>query len=578
MRKIFSLSDHKKLVSAALENVSAGVMVADTNLNIVYMNKAVTKFLTESEKDIQKDLPNFRVSALIGQSIDIFHKNPKHQRSMLAALTRPHEAMIEVGGKNYDLMAAPLFDGAGHRIGTSVEWKDATVRLQKLELQGQVEAISRSQAIIEFTINGDIVTANENFLDALGYPLHEIVGQHHRIFVDPQEAQSAEYQDFWHRLKNGEHSTGEYRRIKKNGEAVFIQATYNPVFDGNGKVFKVIKFATDITTRVRAVQDLGASLKKLSKSGSAQQVSAAFGDDLENLCTELSALMATLQKTLSSVGDTSQEIDHGSREISVAVEDLSRRTESQAASVEETASALEQISTTVKDSTARAEDAEILVRETRQNAETSGDVVQRAVTAMTQIEESSSEISSIIGVIDSIAFQTNLLALNASVEAARAGEAGKGFAVVAQEVRQLAQRSADSAKEISKLINKSGEQVDLGVKLVGETGDALTTIVGQIQQIAQNIESIVRAAREQATGIEEINKAVISIDKGTQQNAAMVEETTAACQALAEQAGHLTGLLQPFNLTSSRRPRIVHDSSGLHANEIEAEGASVSSV
>ena len=576
MKKLFGLSGDIKFVSAALENVSAAVMVADTDLNIVYMNKAVTEFLSESEQDIQKDLPNFRVSALMGENIDVFHKNPQHQRSMLAALVRPHEATIEVGGKKFDLVAVPLFDGSGKKIGTSVEWKDATVRLQKLEYQGQVEAISRSQAVIEFTADGEIVAANENFLGALGYQLEEIVGQHHRMFVAPEEAQSPDYQEFWKRLRNGEYSSGEYRRISKNGAEVFIQATYNPISDNHGNVFKVIKYAIDVTSRVRAVRELGVALKRLAKGDVAQRIDSHFGGDLEILRADFNESMNTLQRTLSSVGDTTNEIDHGSREISVAVEDLSRRTESQAASVEETASALEEISTTVKDSTTRAEDAEELVRETRQNAETSGEVVQRAVTAMTQIEESSNEISSIIGVIDSIAFQTNLLALNASVEAARAGEAGKGFAVVAQEVRQLAQRSAESAKEISELINKSGEQVELGVKLVGETGDALTTIVGQIQQIAQNIESIVQGAREQATGIEEINKAVITIDQGTQQNAAMVEETTAASQALAEQARQLAGLLQQFNL-SGGHPQIVHDT-GSPANELVAEVATAMSA
>ena len=578
MKKMFGLSGDMKFVSAALENVSAAVMIADKDLNIVYMNKAVTEFLSDSEQDIQRDLPNFRVNKLVGENIDVFHQNPQHQRSMLAALARPHETMIEVGGKKFDLVAVPLFDGSGNRLGTSVEWKDATVRLQKLEYQGQTEAISRSQAVIEFTLDGEIVTANENFLGALGYQLNEIVGQHHRMFVDPKYAQSAEYQEFWKRLKGGEFASGEYRRIKKDGSDIYIQATYNPIFDDKGKPFKVIKFATDVTSRVRAVQELGASLQRLAQGDVSQRIDIEFGGDLEVLRVDFNDSMKTLQKTLSSVGDTTHEIDHGSREISIAVEDLSRRTESQAASVEQTASALEQISTTVKDSTSRAEDAENLVRETRQNAENSGEVVQRAVTAMTQIEESSNEISSIIGVIDSIAFQTNLLALNASVEAARAGEAGKGFAVVAQEVRQLAQRSAESAKEISELINKSGEQVELGVKLVGETGDALTTIVSQIQQIAQNIESIVQAAREQSTGIEEINKAVITIDQGTQQHAAMVEETTAASQALAEQARQLASLLQQFNLSGGGNPQLVHDTSGSPANELVAEVANAMSA
>ena len=579
MKKWLGLSGEMKFVSAALENISTAVMVADKDLNIVYMNKAVTEFLSEAEQDIQKDLPSFRAAGLVGRNINVFHKDPQSQLSMLSTINRPHEATIEVGGRRFDLVATPITDAGGQRIGTTVEWSDAAARLQSVDDAGKVAAISRSQAVIEFTPEGQILGANENFCQAVGYQLTEIVGQHHRIFVEPEYAQSAEYGIFWDNLKSGKFDSAEYKRITKSGAPIYIQASYNPIFDADGNVTKVVKFATDVTARVIAVDTLGDSLKRLADGDVAQRISEAFGGELESLRTDFNYSVENLEKTLASVGLTTGEIDQGSREISVAVEDLSRRTESQAASVEETASALEEISTTVKDSTTRAEDAEALVRETRTNAENSGEVVQRAVTAMTQIESSSNEISSIIGVIDSIAFQTNLLALNASVEAARAGEAGKGFAVVAQEVRQLAQRSAESAKEISELINKSSEQVDLGVKLVGETGDALTTIVSQIQQIAQNIESIVQAAREQSTGIEEINKAVITIDQGTQQNAAMVEETTAASQSLAEQARQLASLLQQFKMSGGgSSSMMMHDTTGSPANELVAEVANAMSA
>jgi len=227
---------------------------------------------------------------------------------------------------------------------------------------------------------------------------------------------------------------------------------------------------------------------------------------------------------------------------------LSRRTEQQAASVEETAAALEEITTTVADSTKRAEEASQLVAKTRVEAERSGDVVNKAIVAMSEIEKSSIEISNIIGLIDDIAFQTNLLALNAGVEAARAGDAGRGFAVVAQEVRELAQRSAKAATEIKVLINASGQQVKSGVALVGETGQALSTIVQEVQEINTHVSAIAESAREQSLGLKEINTAVNSIDQGTQQNAAMVEQSTAASHSLAQEAVALNELMTQFKI------------------------------
>jgi methyl-accepting chemotaxis protein len=264
---------------------------------------------------------------------------------------------------------------------------------------------------------------------------------------------------------------------------------------------------------------------------------------------------------MQAVGENAEAISAGSKQISSAAGDLSKRTEQQAASIEETAAALEEITTTVADSSRRADHAGKLVADTRGNAEQSGEIVRKAIAAMGQIEGSSKEISNIIGVIDDIAFQTNLLALNAGVEAARAGEAGKGFAVVAQEVRELAQRSAKAAKEIKALINTSGEQVKTGVQLVGQTGQALEQIVRQVHEIDINVSAIVEAAKEQATGLKEINTAVNVMDQGTQQNAAMVEESTAASHNLAREAAALFSLIGQFQVgtaTAQSLPAVVH--------------------
>ncbi|MBX9615527.1 MAG: globin-coupled sensor protein [Caulobacteraceae bacterium] len=306
---------------------------------------------------------------------------------------------------------------------------------------------------------------------------------------------------------------------------------------------------------------LESGLKRLAQGDLTVRVDMDVEPRFQSIKDDFNAAVEALAETMQSVRGSASGVLSGSEEITQATDDLSRRTEQQAASLEETAAALEQITATVKRTAEGSHHAAEAVASARGDANQSGEVVQRAIAAMGEIEKSSSEITHIIGVIDEIAFQTNLLALNAGVEAARAGDAGRGFAVVASEVRALAQRSAEAAKEIKGLISTSGKQVSEGVALVGETGESLIRIVEQVATIDGLVSEISASAQEQASALSEVNTAVNHMDQMVQQNAAMVEETTAAARTLHGEAGDLDRLVSHFSVGGApptRRNNPVH--------------------
>jgi methyl-accepting chemotaxis protein len=460
---------------------------------------------------------------------------------------------IGKGGKEVWIQAAysPVVNGKGQVTKIVEIASDVTAeKLKTIENSGKLDAISRVQAVIEFTPDGRVLTANENFLQTLGYRLDEIEGRHHSMFVEPAFAQSADYREFWAKLGRGEYVAQEFKRIGKGGKEVWIEASYNPVFDQNGKVTKVVKFATDVTGRVRDVNEIGTALEHLSKGDLFWKIENPVVPALEKLRVDFNHARSTLKQAMWDVGGTALAIQKSTGEIQSSADELSKRTEQQAANLEETAAALDEITATVRTTAAGAKHACEVVGGAKVGAERSGEVVRRAVNAMNSIEKSSGQISQIISVIDEIAFQTNLLALNAGVEAARAGDAGRGFAVVASEVRALAQRSAEAAKEIKALILASKGHVEEGVDLVGQTGNALTRIVGQVTEINSIIETIAVSAQEQSTALAQVNTAINQMDHMTQQNAAMVEESTAATHGLAEEIAQLFKLIAGFRVSA----------------------------
>jgi methyl-accepting chemotaxis protein len=444
---------------------------------------------------------------------------------------------------------------------------------QAVEFEAILGAIHKSQAVIEFQLDGTIIRANENFSKTMGYSAAEIVGRKHSMFATPQHAASEEYRAFWRSLNNGEFVSDKFLRLAKGGREVWLQASYNPMFDKAGKLYKVIKLATDITAseqenlrrsaeraaareqQVFAVEATATALSKLAAGDLTYRIDGRFPEEYQRLQADFNAAINRLHEVMGNVAGAAGAIRSGTGEISTAADDLSRRTERQAASLEETAAALDQITATVRKTAEGAREAQSVVNAARGDAEASGVVVADAISAMDRIEASASQISQIVGVIDEIAFQTNLLALNAGVEAARAGEAGRGFAVVASEVRALAQRSADAAKEIKALISASTAQVSSGVELVGKTGQALQRIVGEVAKITELVTEIAASAQEQAVGLAQVNTTINEMDQMTQQNAAMVEQSTAASHALANQAGELDHLMEEFEIGGAGRSR-----------------------
>ncbi|MBU0832538.1 MAG: PAS domain S-box protein [Alphaproteobacteria bacterium] len=433
---------------------------------------------------------------------------------------------------------------------------DITAQMnEQMMNSGRLDALGRVQAVIEFMPDGTILTANQNFLDALGYTLEDIQGRHHSMFCDQNYVASPDYRAFWEKLRGGESAAGEYQRFGKAGKSVYIQASYNPIFDASGRVVRVAKFAANITGRVKAVDAIAAGLGRLAECNIRVTIDEPFIPEFERLRNDFNTAICRFQQTLEKVLENTGDMREQCIQLEEDATALGSRTESQAAALEQASAALEEITVTVKESSSRSANARDVARDATKATIDTVRVLGDATDAIKRIEAASGEISKIIDVIDQIAFQTNLLALNAGVEAARAGEAGKGFAVVAQEVRELAQRSSGAAKEIASLINNSAKEVASGVKHVTDTGKALDGIEKHVEEINQNLEAIALGAREQATSLAEINSAVNQLDQATQANAGLVGTISTAADVLSQGSSQMKELVELFKLNRRKTIR-----------------------
>jgi methyl-accepting chemotaxis protein len=669
-----ALSQVELLGRVAAINRSSAVIEFALDGTILYANENFLNTMGYAREEI--------IGRHHGIFVDAEHRDSSEYRAFWEKLRHGdfdagQYKRVAKGGREVWIQASynPVLDSRGKPIRVIKFATDITdQKLKAADYEGQLSAVGKSQAVIHFNLDGTIIWANENFLAAMGYSLEEIRGKHHRMFVEPAERESQEYRMFWEKLGRGNYDAGEYRRIGKGGREVWIQASYNPIMDMNGKPFKVVKYATDITAAKRqnqlnaafkgaldnlgsnvmvadtnlniiymnntvremmrvaqsdirkdlpnfdAAQLMGANIDAFHKNPAHQRgmlgvldktftaqlklggrtlriianpmldasgkrlgtvvewadrtVELAVEAEIKELVDSANAgnltkrmplegksgvfaeigkginqLTENMTEVVSRVQAAATEVSRGAEEITQGNTDLSQRTEEQASGLQETASSMEEMTSTVKQNADNAGKASQLATAARDQADKGGSVVNKAIRAMTEINDSSRKIVDIIGVIDEIAFQTNLLALNAAVEAARAGEQGRGFAVVATEVRNLAGRSATAAKEIKGLIQDSVKKVEEGSTLVTQSGQTLEQIVTAVKKVSDIIGEIAGASQEQSAGIEQVNKAVMQLDEMTQQNAALVEQASAASQSMASQAKALSEMMERYEVT-----------------------------
>lgn len=509
-------------IRQALDSATGNMMIADSEYNIIYMNNSVHNMMRNAANDIRRELPNFDANNLIGKNMDVFHKDPSHQRGLMSNATTTMTGNIKIGGRTLRVIATPIIDpDTNERQGFAVEWMDRT---QEVAIENEIASMVK--AAMAGDLSNRIETNDkEGFFLALSQGVNELVDVADEVIQATSQVLGALSRgDLTHKIR------GDF------------QGTFGQLRDD---VNDTIDMLNDVMGQT------GDALSAMARGDLTHSIQGTYQGVYNQIVEDTNSTVAKLTQVLDEISAASAQVLHGAQEISEGNTNLSQRTEEQAANLEETASSMEEMTSTVKANAENAKRADELAAGARQQAEHGGSVVEHAISAMNAITESSRKIADIISVIDEIAFQTNLLALNAAVEAARAGEQGRGFAVVATEVRNLAGRSATAAKEIKDLIEDSVKKVEEGSKLVDQSGQALTEIQGSVTHVSNIIAEISAASQEQSDGIEQVNTAVTQMDTMTQQNAALVEEAAAASMSMGDQARTLSELVGYFRTKSS---------------------------
>ncbi|WP_269471118.1 methyl-accepting chemotaxis protein [Sulfuriflexus mobilis] len=586
-------------LQGTVDGAMTAIMMIDRDLVVTYANDATLKLLRKYETELKGLYPGFSVNGLVGSCIDMFHKNPAHQRGLLSDPSNlPFSTDIQVGPLTFNINATAIMDQNGSYVGNALEWSDVTeTRKKELEvarLQSAVDGAEANLMLCDEDLN--ITFANPAVVQMLrnrqtelrqiwpGLNVDNLIGTcidgfhknpaHQRALLSDASRLPATAEikvgDLEFRVNatmitgpNGEYMGNmvQWNDITEQKDAErqiqdLIDSASNGILDNRIEHSEYSGFMKNLGEGINSLMDSVveplqggmAVMETLSRGDLTQKMEGDFQGDFASLRDSVNSTVDNLVDIVGKIRESGTNIAGASTEIAQGNSDLSQRTEEQASSLEETASSMEELTSTVKQNADNARQANQLAAGARDQAEKGGSVVGDAISAMSEINSASKKIADIIGVIDEIAFQTNLLALNAAVEAARAGEQGRGFAVVASEVRNLAQRSAGAAKEIKALINDSVEKVDDGSRLVNESGQTLGEIVEAVKKVSDIIAEIAAASQEQSSGIEQVNKAIMQMDEVTQQNAALVEEAAAASESLDEQARGLDQLMTFFRV------------------------------
>jgi methyl-accepting chemotaxis protein len=579
---------HALNMVSVIDKITSPIMMVDRNFLVTYANEATRALFMKNAEIFAKLWPRFDPDQLIGTCIDLFHKEPSFQHRLLSdPKNLPHRAEISVGPLKFTLCINPAYDADGTYSGNILEWFDVTELRNQEEVNsdyaGQIEAFKRLQSVIEFQMDGTIITANDNFLRAMGYTLDEVKGHHHSMFVDPTYAKTQAYRDFWTDLNRGQYKQAEFPRLAKGGREIWLLGSYNPILDAKGKPVKVVKFASDVTEQTKGCRELAdkqerekvdaialqqkvesivAIVAAAAQGDLTQEITVKGNDAIGQIGAGLERFFGDLRNSMRSLQETAIALAASSEELSAISQQLTKSATETAEQATVVSTGSEQVSANVSVVAAGSEEMLASIREISKSAAEASRVAKAAVSmadstnqTIGKLGTSSLEIGKVIKVITSIAQQTNLLALNATIEAARAGEAGKGFAVVANEVKELAKETARATEEIGHKIEAIQSDTKAAVTAIGQVGEVINqvndisnTIASAVEEQTATTNEIGRNVTEAARGTSDIARNISRVAETAAHTTAGAKDTQMAAHSLTEMAAQLRTLIGAFKI------------------------------